>query len=157
MIGWTKAVTFFDSEDLRFGVNITGSCTLLQYDPAAKTAHFLMTLSSQDGRPLPEGRFTFSADELLTQKSERAALISQNFLDYVNSSPTIQQIDDEHIRGWGSPDGSEPPDMGYALTPTLSSPHRRSRSRPSASGMGCSIFKAIMRISRKRTITAFYR
>ena len=114
-----ESCDFFDSEDLRFGVNITGSCTLLQYDPAAKTAHFLMTLSSQDGRPLPEGRFTFSADELLTQKSESSIDLSE-LLDYVNSSPTIQQIDDEHIRGWGSPDGSEPPDMGYALTPTLS-------------------------------------
>ena len=65
------SLDLYDSYDIRIGFDCTGHCEQIGYDPATKTATFLITISSMDEKNIIQGnKLTFSLSTLLTGKKK---------------------------------------------------------------------------------------
>lgn len=65
------SLDLYDSYDIRIGFDCTGHCEQMGYDPATKTATFLISISSMDEKNIIQGnKLTFSLSTLLTGKKK---------------------------------------------------------------------------------------
>ena len=61
------SLDLYDSYEIRIGYDCTGHCEQMGYDPASKTATFLISISSMDEKNIIQGnKLTFSLSTLLT-------------------------------------------------------------------------------------------
>ena len=65
------SLDLYDSYEIRIGFDCTGHCEQMGYDPATKTATFLISISSMDEKNIIHGnKLTFSLSTLLTGKKK---------------------------------------------------------------------------------------
>ena len=65
------SLDLYDSYEIKTGYDCTGHCEQMGYDPASKTATFLISISSMDQKNINQGnKLTFSLTTLLTGKEK---------------------------------------------------------------------------------------
>lgn len=61
-------VDLFDSARIREAYDSVNNCRLVEYDPETKTARFLLSSTTMDGRSIAGNKITFSASRFLSRK-----------------------------------------------------------------------------------------
>lgn len=94
-----ETVDLLDSYQIHRPFDSSATCTRTAYDPASKTAAFLISITRSDGRDITGGKITFSLRELLSQKHTYSGPLPQLALDQAAHSPAVQT--DVELRGAG--------------------------------------------------------
>ena len=83
------SLDLYDSYDIRIGYDCTGHCEQMGYDPATKTATFLVSIASMDEKNIIQGsKLTFTLSTLLTGREKTVdALIP---MDWNNIRSEVQ-------------------------------------------------------------------
>lgn len=63
-----ETTDLFDSYSIHTPYDQIGGCSLVEYDAAAKTAFFMLTIEQMDQALIPGDKITFSVNEILTGK-----------------------------------------------------------------------------------------
>lgn len=92
-----ETTDLLDSYSIHRPFDSSAACTRIGYDPATKTAAFLISITRLDGRDISGGKITFSLRELLSHKQNWNGPLSQLDLKSAATSPAIQT--DVELRG----------------------------------------------------------
>lgn len=107
-----ETTDLFDSYSIHRPFDSAGTCSLRDYDPATKTATFLILISEYDNRNITGDKLTFSVKKFLSHKTEiEDAPIA---LD-LSSAETGETKIPDYIRGYGSINGESHDDEACLL------------------------------------------
>lgn len=108
-----ETIDLFDSYSINTPFDCSSSCENVSYDTKTKTATFLLSISQRNGQDMTGGKITFRVREMLSDKKEYHAALSD--LDTNNVSAASETIPPTHIFGGGGTGYSEAEDNFRAL------------------------------------------
>ncbi|MBR3631305.1 MAG: DUF4179 domain-containing protein [Oscillospiraceae bacterium] len=85
----------YDSYHINVPSDMTGHCSFSEYDADTHTAYFVVHLETMDGSTMPEGKITFSVQEMLLGKEETNAVleaIDMSSIPYEPQTMTLSEI-----------------------------------------------------------------
>ncbi len=101
----------FDSYSIYSPYPCSGNCQRVGYDPATRTAAFLVTLQQLEGQEITDGKVTFSVREFISGKQSYSGLIPGVSLSCAEENPSVQSVTP---RGMSFSEGYEEADLPYA-------------------------------------------
>ncbi len=87
-----ETTDLFDSFNIYSPYPCSGSCQMAGYDPAARTAAFLVTLQQWEGQNMPDGKITFSVQEFISGKQSYSGPIPGVNLSCAQEAPLTQSV-----------------------------------------------------------------
>ena len=88
--GLDSTVDLFDSYSINCPYDSTGHCSFSEYDEAENTAYFLVHIERMDGKPIKNGKITFSVKELIFGKQNYEGILSDIDMNSVPYEPDTQ-------------------------------------------------------------------
>jgi len=110
-----ETIDLFDSYGINRPFKGSAGCSMLNYDPATRTAFFSIHIKEKNGSPIAGSKITFSINRLLGQKTEVLDEPMPIALD------TVTEAEAQRIRlsGWGANPDHYPTDAEMASYPVL--------------------------------------
>ncbi len=94
-----ESIDLFDSYRILTPFSSTGSCQLLDFDPASQTASLLVTIRHWKDRPITGGKLTFLLREILTGKESSAGIIEGIGREDVDLLPDVKNVRPRGVSG----------------------------------------------------------